>query len=240
LFVVQQHAARRMHWDLRLDIEGVLVSWAVPRGPSMDPKDRRLAVQTEDHPIEYADFEGLLPAGNYGAGAMLVWDRGTYCTIDQTGALQGLRNGKIDVQFRGQKLRGRWTLVRTKGGAAQDWLLLHKAEPGTAAVVDLVVQQPWSVYSGLTIDEVAAGIDRTAALRDVALQSGGKLRSPDATLLRPMLAQPGPLPTNAGWHFELKYDGMRVIAAADTAREVRLVGRSGRDATGLFPELTAA
>src|SRR5215472_6735593 len=116
-FVVQQHAARRLHWDLRLEIDGVLVSWAVPRGPSPDPKERRLAVQTEDHPLEYADFEGIIPAGNYGAGAMIVWDRGSYRTVDGTPSGHGLAHGKLDLEMYGHKLRGHWTLVRTKDDA---------------------------------------------------------------------------------------------------------------------------
>ena len=127
-FVVQQHAARRMHWDLRLEIDGVLVSWAVPRGPSVDPKEKRLAVQTEDHPLEYADFEGVIPAGNYGAGAMIVWDTGTYRSLDGITPADGVRVGKLDLELRGHKLRGRWALVRTKGSEGKDWLLFKKPD----------------------------------------------------------------------------------------------------------------
>src|SRR5713101_2018586 len=113
-FVVQQHAARSMHWDLRLEVNGVLASWAVPRGPSADPKEKRLAVRTEDHPIEYADFEGIIPAGNYGAGAMIVWDRGTFHTVDGAAVADALSRGKLDLNLHGHKLHGRWALVRTK------------------------------------------------------------------------------------------------------------------------------
>src|SRR5262245_31786443 len=132
-FVVQQHAARALHYDLRLEIDGVLVSWAIPKGPSLDPEQKRLAVQTEDHPLEYADFEGLIPAGNYGAGAMIVWDRGVYRCVDGRSAAQGLADGKLDLALEGHKLRGRFGLVRTKRGAGRDWLLFAKgrapAEP---------------------------------------------------------------------------------------------------------------
>src|SRR5262249_9376982 len=128
-FVVQQHAARRLHWDLRLEIEGVLVSWAVPRGPAFDPKEKRLAVHTEDHPLAYADFEGIIPAVNDGAGAMIGWDRGTYTVVDGIEPEIGLQQGKIDLLLRGHKLNGRWALVRTKGGTENEWLLISKNGP---------------------------------------------------------------------------------------------------------------
>ncbi len=125
-FVVQQHAARNLHWDLRLEIEGVLVSFAVPKGPSLDPAQKRLAVQTEDHPLEYADFEGVIPAGNYGAGAMIVWDRGTYRCLDGVAPAEGLAKGKLDLELAGHKLRGRFALVRTRGKSSREWLLFTK------------------------------------------------------------------------------------------------------------------
>ena len=128
-FVVQQHAARSMHWDLRLEIDGVLVSWAIPKGPSLDPAERRLAVQTEDHPLEYADFEGVIPTGNYGAGAMIVWDRGIYRTANGESPAESLRRGKLDLSLEGHKLRGRFALVRMRGEDGRSWLLLHKGKP---------------------------------------------------------------------------------------------------------------
>ena len=159
-FVVQQHAARRMHWDLRLEIDGVLVSWAVPRGPSIDLQEKRLAVQTEDHPLEYAGFEGIIPAGNYGAGAMIVWDAGTYRSIDGNTGAEGLRVGKLDLELHGYKLRGRWALVRTKGSEGKEWLLFKKpAAPLGAA--EPVIAQPGSVLSGLTVTSCATGCGAT-------------------------------------------------------------------------------
>src|SRR6266404_3403082 len=150
MFVVQQHAARRMHWDLRLEIDGVLVSWAVPRGPSLDPKERRLAVQTEDHPLEYADFEGIIPAGNYGAGAMIVWDRGSFHTVSGGPVAEALAQGNLDLELCGHKLQGRWALVRTKGEGGKQWLLLRK---GAALLSgpDIILAQPASILSGLTV-----------------------------------------------------------------------------------------
>src|SRR5262245_53933691 len=161
-FVVQQHAARRLHWDLRLEIEGVLASWAVPKGPSLDPRERRLAVRTEDHPFAYADFEGVIPAGNYGAGAMIVWDRGVYRTLDGEAPAEGLEAGKLDLVLAGHKLRGRFALVRTRSGGGRDWLLLHKAPPGGAEAADVVRAEPASVLSGLTVEELRGGVTRDA------------------------------------------------------------------------------
>ena len=111
-FVVQKHAARRLHYDFRLEMDGVLASWAVPKGPSMNPKDRRLAVEVEDHPIEYGDFEGTIPAGQYGAGSVIVWDRGTWQPVDDP--IEGRRRGRLKFHLQGKKLKGGWTLVRMR------------------------------------------------------------------------------------------------------------------------------
>ena len=112
IFVVQKHAARNLHWDLRLELDGVLLSWAIPKGPSPNQNDKRLAMQTEDHPLEYAEFEGVIPEGEYGAGPMIVWDRGVWIPIEDP--VEGLEKGKLLFELRGHKLMGKWTLVRTK------------------------------------------------------------------------------------------------------------------------------
>src|SRR5438132_1953438 len=152
-FVVQKHAARRLHYDFRLELDGTLRSWAVPRGPSSDPADKRLAVQVEDHPVEYADFEGIIPKDNYGAGAVIVWDRGRWTPVEDPRA--GLERGKIVFDLEGHKLRGRWQLVRTKG-SPKEWLLIKKpdAHAGPRALA------PESVLSGLTLEEVRDGSRR--------------------------------------------------------------------------------
>lgn len=239
-FVVQQHAARRLHWDLRLEIDGVLVSWAVPRGPSIDPKEKRLAVQTEDHPMEYADFEGIIPAGNYGAGAMIVWDTGSYHSLDSNTPAEGLRVGKLDIELRGHKLRGRWALVRTKGSEGKDWLLFKKPE-GPLNGPEPVAAQTASVLSGLTVTELADGTRRDAELAALASAAGAPRRAllPDG--LAPMLAQTADAAfSRAGWLFELKYDGIRVLIVRDAGQTPRLFARSTRNVTVTFPDIAAA
>src|SRR5262252_1447962 len=133
LFVIHKHAARRLHYDLRLEMEGVLRSWAVPKGPSLDPADKRLAVLVEDHPIEYGDFEGVIPPGNYGAGTVLLWDRGAY-TCQEGDPEAAFERGKLTLDFVGERLRGEFHFVRTKRNDGRDWLLFkgrdQYAEPG--------------------------------------------------------------------------------------------------------------
>ncbi len=237
-FVVQQHAARNLHWDLRLEIDGVLVSWAVPKGPTLDPSQRRLAVRTEDHPIEYAAFEGVIPAGNYGAGAMIVWDAGSFRSADGVSPAEGLAAGKLDLWFSGLKLTGRFALVRTKAGAGKHWLLLHKNR-AKAGDTDLIDAQPESVLSGLTIGELADGrcFDAEVAAC-IGTQAGV---SPALSKLRPMLAATADDAfSRDGWLFEVKYDGMRILVEKNQSGEVELRSRSGRDATASFPEIAAA
>ncbi len=133
IFVVQKHDASRLHYDFRLEIKGVLVSWALPKGPSMNPADRRLAVRTEDHPLDYADFEGVIPKGEYGGGTVMVWDRGTYESKGRALPDEQLGRGKIDVALRGKKLRGDFTLIRTgraspERGRTANWLLIKQRD----------------------------------------------------------------------------------------------------------------
>ena len=238
-FVVQQHAARRMHWDLRLEIDGVLVSWAVPKGPSLDPGEKRLAVRTEDHPLEYARFEGVIPEGNYGSGAMIVWDSGAWRTAKGEPPAKGLEAGKLDLLLEGHKLRGRFALVRTRSEGGRDWLLLRKGrapdEPG-----EIVETQPASVLSGLTVEELASAETRDAEVRDAAQRAGARRAEIDGGKLRPMLAETGEEAfSDPGWLFELKYDGVRVLAEKRGER-VRLFARTGAERTATYPEVTRA
>ncbi len=239
LFVVQQHAARNMHWDLRLEIDGVLASWAIPRGPSLDPAEKRLAVRTEDHPLEYASFEGVIPEGNYGAGAMIVWDRGSYHTVDGRSPAESTEIGKLDLYMDGHKLRGRFALVRTRSESGKQWLLIRKGEPPEDEV-ELIEAQPGSVFSGLAVHEVGEGAERGAALAAAADQAGARRRALPDGALEPMLATATDEPfTRDGWIFEPKYDGARALVVKQDGR-VRIVARSGRDATHVYPEIARA
>ncbi len=158
-YVVQEHAARRLHYDFRLELDGVLLSWAVPKGPSLDPAKKRLAVRTEDHPLEYGGFEGVIPPGEYGAGPVLLWDRGTW--EPENDPHEGLRKGHLSFTLSGEKLRGRFHLVRTRGypyGERESWLLIKGNDEAASLTAGEVVDElPRSVLSGRTIEEVRAG-----------------------------------------------------------------------------------
>ncbi len=158
LYVIQKHAASSLHYDLRLEIDGTLASWAVPKGPSMDPRDKRLAVEVEDHPIDYGDFEGVIGKGLYGAGAVIVWDTGTYRMVheDET-AGEARERGHLSVWLEGEKLRGGYTLRRTRGGDKPQWLLVKRRDEAADARRNPVSTQPESVLSGRTVEDVAAG-----------------------------------------------------------------------------------
>ena len=162
IFVVQKHQATALHYDFRLEIEGVLVSWAVPKGPSLNPAEKRLAIQTEDHPIEYANFEGVIPKGQYGAGTVMVWDNGTYDTEHQDSAPQQLAQGELKFNLHGKKLRGGFVLIRTglksSGSRRQRSWLLIKRQDGYADRSWNIDRYDWSVLTGRSLEEVAAGV----------------------------------------------------------------------------------
>ena len=156
-YVIQKHAASRLHYDFRLELDGVLLSWSVPKGPSLAPAERRLAVRTEDHPLDYADFEGIIPAGQYGGGTVVVWDRGTW--EPEGDAQAAMTKGRLTFTLHGDKLHGRWHLVRTKPqGKQEGWLLFKGRDAAANDKLDIVAAQPASVLSGRTLDEVAADV----------------------------------------------------------------------------------
>ncbi|MDQ3871757.1 MAG: ATP-dependent DNA ligase, partial [Chloroflexota bacterium] len=159
-FVVQRHRATRLHYDFRLEIDGVLMSWAVPKGPSLNPADKRMAVHVEDHPLEYFDFEGVIPRGQYGAGDVIVWDWGTWDPEEGDDPGKQVRNGELKLVLHGEKLRGRFTLVRTNwreaGDDKENWLLIHKRDEYADPDWDAEAR-PRSVMTGRTNDEVKAG-----------------------------------------------------------------------------------
>jgi bifunctional non-homologous end joining protein LigD len=238
LFVVQKHGARRLHYDLRLEMGGVLQSWAVPKGPSVRPEEKRLAVHVEDHPVEYADFEGVIPEGNYGAGPVIVWDRGWYHLVKAADPYEQLAKGKLEVEFFGFKLRGRWTLARMSG-KEKEWLLFKKADPFVGEE-ELTDRFPQSVLSGLTVEELRDAPAKLTALRErlEALKAPFGDLSPTTQLL--MLASPGDRPfSGKDWLFEIKYDGIRVLASR-TGEAVGLYGRNGQVVTDRYPEVARA
>lgn len=238
LFVVHKHAARNLHYDLRLEMDGLLKSWAVPKGPSVRPDEKRLAVHVEDHPVEYADFEGIIPPGNYGAGAVIVWDRGWYRPAKEGDLLEQLAKGKLEVELFGFKLRGRWTLARM-AKKEKEWLLLKKAD-AAAATAELTERYPQSVLSGLTIEEIRDLPAKRAALR-ARMQALEAPRGDVSPRNQPfMLATLAERPfSGKEWLFEVKYDGVRVLASR-RGEAVELYGRSGQVITGRYPELVSA
>jgi bifunctional non-homologous end joining protein LigD len=234
LFVVHMHAATRLHWDLRLEMEGVLRSWAVPKGPSYDTADKRLAVHVEDHPLEYGDFEGMIPEGNYGAGAVIVWDRGQWIPIGDP--LEGLEKGKLLFELKGYKLRGVWTLVKIKK-AQKEWLLIKERDAWASG--DRVPPEE-SVLSGLTVKDLEDGHDRGEAIRAELARLGAPRRPVDPKSASPMLAETADRAfSRAGWLFEPKLDGYRVLAAR-RGGEARLYTRNGNECAVAFPEVARA
>jgi len=234
LFVVHMHAARRLHWDLRLEMDGVLTSWAVPKGPSPNPADKRLAVHVEDHPLEYGDFEGLIPEGNYGAGAVIVWDRGVWVPLED--AHEGMKKGKLLFELRGYKLHGKWTLVKLKKGE-KEWLLIKEKDGYVAQDGALPAE---SVLSGLTVEELKAGKDRAAPVVKELARLKAPRRAVTAEAAEPMLAETRERPfSKPGWLFELKLDGYRIRAAREDGAAC-LVTRNGHDIAATFPEIARA
>jgi len=247
-FVVHEHHATRRHFDLRLEVSGVLKSFAVPRGPTLDPDERRLAVQTEDHPLAYLDYEGVIPEANYGAGPMIVWDTGLVRFLEQPPE-QGLRRGKLDFELHGYKLRGRFALVLTRDKEAPrgakpreqpHWILLKKRDAHAMAKREITEELPVSVLSGLRADELVAARERAQALADEARANGAEVRALNPRTLVPMACGTGQPKLESRAHvYELKLDGVRILAEKH-GDEVRLFYRKGRTATAAYPEIVRA
>ena len=244
-FVVHQHDATRMHYDLRLEVAGVLKSFAIPHGPSLDPEVKNLAVHTEDHPIEYLDFEAVIPEGNYGAGAMIAWDMGVVRYLDMP-AEDGIRTGKLHFSLEGRKLRGRYGMVRLKPKerknappeSIKEWLFFKKQD-AAASKRDIVADSPRSVLSGLTVGELCELPAIARRVEQKAKKLGATKAVVDGRKLSPMLCSLDALPSGPGWIYELKMDGVRVVATKDEAG-VDLVYRSGRKTTAAYPEVARA
>ncbi|MCV0403573.1 MAG: DNA ligase D [Chloroflexi bacterium] len=246
-FTIQRHRATALHYDVRLEIGGVLVSWAVPKGPTLDPAARRLAMRTEDHPIEYFDFEGVIPKDEYGGGDVIVWDWGTYEPEAETpDPAKALRAGEIKFEMHGEKVRGRFTIVRTDGrgrGGSDDreqWLLIHKRDGAAVDGWD-AEDHPRSVKTGRTNDEVRDGADprfeatMPAPVGEVDLSAARV--EPMPTFISPMRATLADAPfDDPDWLFEIKWDGYRVEAVVRDGK-AKLWTRNQQDAARYFPDL---
>ena len=260
-YCIQKHAASRLHYDFRLEHDGVLLSWAVPKGPSYDPRDKRLAARVEDHPVEYASFEGVIPQGEYGAGAVVLWDRGTWSPLVDPAL--ALKKGELKFELHGEKLAGRWALVKIKGDDPKAWLLVKDKDDHarSATELDIVSARPESVVTGRGLAEVAAERDRLWHSRVVGPggevdpggpaegDGGAKLRLADlAGSRRAPIQKTQPLalamvveapPAGDEWLHEIKHDGYRIVARIEEG-EVRLISRNGKDWTKEFPQVARA
>lgn len=245
-FVVHLHQARREHYDLRIECGGTLQSFAVPRGPSLKPLDKRLAVHTENHPLEYLDFEAVIPEGNYGAGSMIVWDTGRIRYLE-TSAEEGLARGDLKFELSGFKLRGTYALVQTGRrktklevgqGEQSDWLLIKKADAYANAELDIVEGEPRGVLSGLTAEENFRKAEVVAELEQLVAAYPAKSLS--AQGLTPMLcALEGATLKDPERLYELKLDGVRIVAEK-RGPQVALRYRNGRSATASYAEVARA
>src|SRR5688500_2176084 len=242
-YVIQKHAATRLHYDLRLEHGGVMWSWAVPKGPSYDPSDKRIAMRTEDHPIAYNTFEGTIPKGHYGAGTVLVWDRGTW---EPSGDPEkGIAEGKLLFTVHGHKLKGQWELVRIKpkeGERGDPWLLFKKRDSHAHSrqEYDVVRAQPDSVGPPSPAPAPAktkrAGNTRVRKAAGLPLPEAAVPAAIPATLAPQLATQATGLPAHGQWIFEIKRDGYRMLARCDGAKP-RLFTRNGNDWSSKMPAL---
>jgi bifunctional non-homologous end joining protein LigD len=237
-FVVQKHAATRLHYDFRLAIDGVLKSWAVPKGPSMNPADKRLAVQTEDHPMDYANFEGIIPKGNYGAGTVMVWDRGAFEVEGAAGASQQVASGEIKFQLEGEKLRGSFVLVKLKhSDKGNEWLMIKHKDAAIDPAWDIDAHDG-SVLTGRTLDEIA---EKLPPKRDPSATSPAEIEGASKAAMpsrvEPMLATLLEHPfSDPEWLYEIKWDGERALAWIADGKLI-LRSRKGTDITAQYPDL---
>jgi bifunctional non-homologous end joining protein LigD len=239
-FVVQKHRATRLHYDFRLAIDGTLKSWAVPKGPSQNHADKRLAVMTEDHPLDYANFEGKIPEGNYGAGTVMVWDRGTFRLEGNLDALKQLAKGEIKFSLNGEKLRGSFVLVKLKNSEkGNEWLMIkHKdAAEDSSWNID---EHDGSALTGRTIEEIKEELPpkrQAVPIRPEELQGAHKIAMPSR--VEPMLATLADRPfSDPNWLFEIKWDGVRALAWIKNG-DLTLLARAGADITKRYPELAS-
>jgi bifunctional non-homologous end joining protein LigD len=259
-FVVQKHAASRLHYDFRLELNGVLLSWAIPKGPSLDPGKKRLAAHVEDHPIEYGGFEGIIPKGQYGGGTVLLWDRGRWIP-EGPDPEAAYKKGSLKFRLEGEKLHGRWALVRMAGKAAKErhenWLLIKECDEVAAPGSDsaLVDENPLSVATGRSMQKIAEDHDRVwdSGVGEIAGEPkpaankpklnraatrprGGRKRAMPDTVTPQLATLVSDAPDGPEWLHELKYDGYRLLTRIEDG-DVRLLTRNGLDWTARFAAL---
>src|SRR5882724_3073186 len=239
-FVVQKHRATRLHYDFRLAIDGTLKSWAVPKGPSQSHADKRLAVMTEDHPLDYANFEGKIPEGNYGAGTVMVWDRGAFRLEGNLGALKQLEKGEIKFSLNGEKLRGSFVLVKLKHSEkGNEWLMIKHKDAAADPAWD-IDKHEGSALTGRTIEEIKEELPpkrQAIPIRPEELQGARKSAMP--ARVEPMLATLANHPfSDRNWLFEIKWDGVRALARIENGA-LALRSRAGVDIAKRYPELAS-
>lgn len=263
LYVIQKHAASRLHYDFRLEMDGVLKSWAVPKGPSLNPSEKHLAVHVEDHPIEYGGFEGVIPENEYGGGTVMLWDRGEW--EPEGDPREGYQKGRLKFHLKGQKLKGLWVLAKMAASGGEDdknWLLIKMKDTYADTEAEILDESPLSVDSGRSMDEIARERDRIwsalaekgeATASQTGVEAEADLADPDylrklpgarrgdlPETVKPQLATlVKEVPTGDDWLHEIKYDGYRILLFR-THSEVRLITRNGNDWTDRFPSLTKA
>jgi len=246
-FVVQKHDARRLHYDFRLELDGVLKSWAVTKGPSLDPGEKRLAVRTEDHPLDYGTFEGTIPQGEYGGGTVMLWDRGTWEPLHDPH--EGLKQGKLHFRLNGERMQGGWALVRMGGGkkeARENWLLIKERDETADEADPLLEENTVSVATGRKMEEIAKGAAAKTRRKKAAGGSGSKGKAKQTkTGKAPAFRVPelatlvDRVPEGSGWVHEMKYDGYRLVVALGEGGP-KFFTRNGKDWTSKFPQLARA
>lgn len=244
-FCVQKHDATRLHYDFRLELDGTLKSWAIPKGPCLDPKVKRLSVHVEDHPLDYASFEGTIPEGHYGAGDVIVWDRGVW--ISQGDPAEAYKKGRLKFELQGEKLSGLWNLVRTNmEGKQEQWFLIKHQDDAARPLADydLVSELPNSVLSDRTIIPRKRGGAKTTKVKPEqtarSMSMEGVVKAPLPEKLPPQLATlVDSSPRSEDWRYEIKFDGYRMLCRVD-GKDVRLFTRNGHDWTSKLPKQAAA
>lgn len=240
-FVIQKHKARNLHYDLRLELKGVLKSWALPKGPSVNPNDKRLAMMVEDHPYDYKDFEGIIPEGNYGAGTVMIWDQGNFLALGATSKKEteqkfenGLKAGHFTFVLNGKKLKGEFAIIKLKKAKQDNAWLLIKAIDEFSKKED-ITKYDLSVKTKRTLDQISQDKDSLWKSKKISIEEGTKKEMPRS--IKPMLATLVREPfDDKQWTFEIKWDGYRAISEIDS-QSARLYSRNNQDLGQKFPEI---